>query len=169
MKKEKDFKKGFQGRSSWLLEPASVDGVVLVCWDGLLVGSTVPVLWLTELGLVSLQGRAVSNSRFWSVHGFSMPLGSSSSFLSVHSVQYSCSVISDSLPPHESQRPRPSCPSQNPGVYSNSCPSSCWCHPATSSSVVPFPPAPNPSQQKGLFQWVNSSHQVAKVLESQLQ
>ena len=70
MKKEKDFKKGFQGRSSWLLEPASVDGVVLVCWDGLLAGSTVPVLWLTELGLVSLQGRAVSSSRFWVQYAF---------------------------------------------------------------------------------------------------
>ena len=43
-----------------------------------------------------------------------------------------------------------------------------WCHPAISSSVVPFYPAPNPSQHQSLFQWVNSSHEEAKVLEFQL-
>ena len=46
--------------------------------------------------------------------------------------------------------------------------SSQWCHPAISSSVVPFPPVPNPSQHQNLFQWVSSSHEVAKVLEFQL-
>ena len=46
---------------------------------------------------------------------------------------------------------------------------SLWCHPAISSSVVPFSSSPNPSQHQGLFQWVNSSHDVAKVLEFQLQ
>ena len=45
---------------------------------------------------------------------------------------------SDSLRPHESQHARPPCPSPTPGVYSNSCPSSLWCHPTISSSVVPF-------------------------------
>ena len=79
-----------------------------------------------------------------------------------HSVQFSRSVVSDSLWPHESQHARPPCPSPTPRVYSNSCPSSWWCHPAISSSVIPSPPAPNPSQHQGLFQWVNSSHQVAK-------
>ena len=53
-------------------------------------------------------------------------------------VQFSHWVISDSLWPHEPQHARPPCPSQTPGVYSNSCPSSRWCHPAISSSVVPF-------------------------------
>ena len=53
------------------------------------------------------------------------------------SVQFSCSVASDSLRPHESHARHP-CPSQTPGVYSNSCLSSRWCHPAISSSVVPF-------------------------------
>ena len=52
--------------------------------------------------------------------------------------QLSCSVVSDSLPPHESQHARPPCPSPTPGVYPNSCPSSRWCHPAISSSVFPF-------------------------------
>ena len=56
----------------------------------------------------------------------------------IDSVQFSCSVMSDSLQPHESQHTRPPCPSPTPGVYSNSCPSSLWCHPAISSSVVPF-------------------------------
>ena len=54
------------------------------------------------------------------------------------SVQFSHSVLSDSLRPHESQHTRCPCPSPTPGVYSNSCPSSRWCHPAISSSVVPF-------------------------------
>ena len=54
------------------------------------------------------------------------------------SVQFSCSVVSDSLWPHGLQHARPPCPSPTPGAYSNSCPSSRWCHPTTSSSVVPF-------------------------------
>ena len=54
------------------------------------------------------------------------------------SVQFSRSVVSESLRPHEPQHARPPCPSQTPGVYSNSCPLSRWCHPAISSSVVPF-------------------------------
>ena len=54
------------------------------------------------------------------------------------SVQFSCSVVSDSLRPHEPQRARPPCPSPTPGVHSNSCPSSRWCHSAISSSVIPF-------------------------------
>ena len=54
------------------------------------------------------------------------------------SVQFSCSVLSDSLRPHESQHTRPPCPSPTPRVHSNSCPSSWWCHPTISSSVIPF-------------------------------
>ena len=55
-----------------------------------------------------------------------------------HSVQFSCSVMSDSLRPHESQHARPPYPSPTPGVHSNSCPSSWWCHPAITSSVIPW-------------------------------
>ena len=54
------------------------------------------------------------------------------------SVQFSCSVMSDSLRPHEPQHTRPPDPSPTPGVHSNPCPSSQWCHPTISSSVVPF-------------------------------
>ena len=67
------------------------------------------------------------------------------------SVQFSRSVVSDSLWPHESQHARPPCPSPTLRAYSNSCPSSRWCHPAISSSVVPTPPAPNLSAS-GSFQ-----------------
>ena len=54
------------------------------------------------------------------------------------SVQFSRSVVSDSLQPHESQHARPPCPSPTPRVHSNWCPLSRWCHPAISSSVIPF-------------------------------
>ena len=75
------------------------------------------------------------------------------------SVQFSHSVVSDSLWPHESQHARPPCPSPTPGVYSNSCPSSRWCHPAISSSVVPFSscpqslPASESVSMSQLFAW----------------
>ena len=59
-----------------------------------------------------------------------------------HSVQFSRSVMSDSLRPHELQHARPPCPSPSPGVHSDSRPSSPWCHPAISSSVVPFSSCP---------------------------
>ena len=85
------------------------------------------------------------------------------------SIQLSHSVMSDSLWPHESQHTRPPCPSPTPGVHPDSRPSSQWCHPAISSSVIPFFSCPNPSQHQSLFQWVNSSHELAKVLEFQLQ
>ena len=53
-------------------------------------------------------------------------------------IQFSRSVVSDSLRPHELQHARPPCPSPTPSVYSNSCPLSQWCHPTISFSVVPF-------------------------------
>ena len=58
------------------------------------------------------------------------------------SVQFSCSVVSDYLRPHESQHARPPCPSPTPGIHSGSRPSSQWCHPAISSSVIPFSSCP---------------------------
>ena len=67
---------------------------------------------------------------------------------------------------HGLQHARPPCPSPTAGVYSNSCPLSQWCHPTISS---PSSPALNLSQHQGFFKWVSSSHQVAKVLEFQLQ
>ena len=58
--------------------------------------------------------------------------------LLMHAAQFSRSVVSNSLRPHGLQHTRPPCPSPTPGVYSNPCPSSRWCHPTISSSVVSF-------------------------------
>ena len=85
------------------------------------------------------------------------------------SAQFSRSVVSISLRPHGLQPARLPCPSPTPGACSNSCPSPRWRHPAISSSVFPSHPAFNFPQHQGLFQWVSSCHQVAKVLELQLQ
>ena len=68
------------------------------------------------------------------------------------SVQFSCSIVSDSLWPHEPQHARPPCPSPTPGVHSNPCPSSRWCHPTVSSSVIPFPSCPQSFPASGSFQ-----------------
>ena len=86
-----------------------------------------------------------------------------------NSVQFSHSVMSDSLWPHGWQHARPPCPSPTPRVYSDSCPLSQWCYPTISSSVVPFSSLFNLSHHQRLFQWVSSLHQVAKVLEFQHQ
>ena len=88
------------------------------------------------------------------------------------SVQFSRSVASDSLRPHGLQHTRLPCPSPTPGVYSNSCPLSRWCHPTISSSVVPFSsclqsfPAPGSFQ---MCQFFASGDQSIRVLEIQYQ
>ena len=85
------------------------------------------------------------------------------------SVQFTGSVMSNSLWPHGLQHARPPCPSPTPGIYSNSCPLSRWCHPTISSSVFPFSSHLQSLPASGSFKWVGSLHQVAKVLELQLQ
>ena len=83
--------------------------------------------------------------------------------LQFSSVQFSRSVVSDSLWPHESQHARPPCPSPTPGVHSNSCPLSRWCHPAILFSVVPFSSRPQSLPASGsfpmsqLFAWCGQS------------
>ena len=84
------------------------------------------------------------------------------------SVQFSLSVVFNSLWPHGLQHTRPPCPSPTPRVYSNSCPPSQWCH-QTSHPLSSPSPAFKLSQHQGLFKWVSSTHQVAKVLEFKLQ
>ena len=87
----------------------------------------------------------------------------------INSVQFIRSVVSDSLPPHELQHSRPPYLSPTPGVHSNSCPSSRWCHPAISSSVVPFSSCPQslpesksfPMSQ--LFEWGGQSTGVSAL------
>ena len=84
-------------------------------------------------------------------------------YLQFSSVQFSHSVVSDSLRHHESQHARPPCPSPTPGVHSDSCPSSPCCHPAISSSVVPFSshpqslPASESFPVSQLFAWGGQS------------
>ena len=87
----------------------------------------------------------------------------------IYSVQFNHLVMSNSLWPHGLQHARPPCPSLTPRVYPNSCPLSQWCHPTISSSVILFSSRLHLSQHQGLFKWVSSSHQVAKVLDFQLQ
>ena len=81
------------------------------------------------------------------------------------SVQFSCSVMSDSLRPHELQHARPPCLSPTPRVHSNSFHRVSDAIQPSHPLLSPSPPAPNPSQHQSLFQWVNSSHEVTKVLE----
>ena len=75
--------------------------------------------------------------------------------------------MSDSLRPHESQHTRPPCPSPTPAVYSNLCPSSQWCHPTISSSVIPFSSCPQSLPASGsfplsqLFTWGGQSTRVS--------
>ena len=77
----------------------------------------------------------------------------------ISSVQFSHSVVSDSLRPHESQHARPPCPSPAPRLCSNSCPSSRWCHPTISSSVIPFSSYLQsfPSSGSFLISWLYAS------------
>ena len=85
------------------------------------------------------------------------------------SVQFSRSVVSDSLWPHESQHARPPCPAPTSGVHSDSRPSSWWCHPAISSSVVPFSscpqslPASESLPMSQLFAWGGQSTGVSAL------
>ena len=85
------------------------------------------------------------------------------------SVQFSRSVVSNSLWPHELQHARPPCPSPTPRVHSDSCPSSQWCHTAISSSVVPFSSCPQSLPASGsipmsqLFTWGGQSIGVSAL------
>ena len=85
------------------------------------------------------------------------------------SLHFSRSVMSDSLWPHGLQHARPPCPSPTPGVYSNSCPSSQWCHPAISSSVIPSSscpqslPASESFPMSQLFTWGSQSIGVSAI------
>ena len=84
--------------------------------------------------------------------------------MEISSVQFSCTVVSNSLRSHGLQHARLPCPSPTLGACSNSHPSSQWCHPTISSLLSPSPLALNLSQHLGLFKWVSSSYQVVKVL-----
>ena len=80
-----------------------------------------------------------------------MFLGEQRAVLPNSSVQFSHSIVSDSLWPHEPQHARPPCPSQTPRVHTNPCPSSQWCHQIISSSVIPFSSCPQSFPKSGSF------------------
>ena len=119
-------------------------------------------MWITLWLVWDLQNGLLHNLvlKFW----FSVILVFCLGF---SSVQFSCSVVFSSLRPHELQHARPPCPSQTSGVYSNSCPLSRWCHPASSSSVVPFSSCPQSLPASGsfpmsqLFTWGGQSIRVS--------
>ena len=98
-----------------------------------------------------------------------MQAGSSICLFLIRSDQISRSVVSDSLRPHESQHARPPCPSPTPGVHSDSRPSSQWCRPSISSSVVPFSscsqslPASESFPMSQLFTWGSQSTGVSAL------
>ena len=106
--------------------------------------------WATELNWTELNWRAILTILTSSNFNFDILMSDISNFMHVsfkpqnmvifisRRGQFSCSVMSDSLWPHETQHARPPCPSPTPGVYPNPCALSCWCHPTISSSVVPF-------------------------------
>ena len=112
------------------------------------------ILWLTKM---ANKEKMVKNHWSWGNtnknHDEILP-----HTLKNQSVQFSRSVVSDSLRPHEPQHTRPPCPSPTPAVYPNSCPLSRWCHPTISSSVIPFStclqyfPASGSFQMSQLFQ-----------------
>ena len=95
--------------------------------------------WITKNGYLK-----------WNVKGLSRTVVLEKT-IQFSSVQFSRSVMSDSLRPHESQHARPPCPSPAPGVHLNSCALSWWCHPAISSSVVPFSSWPQSLPASGSF------------------
>ena len=99
----------------------------------------------------------MSSPAYWMAPCFRACSKSSSCCLPLHALllflfQFSHSVVSDSLWPHEPQHARPSCPSPTPGVHPKPCPLCRWCHPAISSSVIPFSSCPQSFPASGSFQ-----------------
>ena len=131
-------------------------------WVGDAIQPSHPLLPPSTSALNLSQHHSFPVSRLYASGGQSIGVSASGLILFTHS------VVSNSLWPHELEQARPPCPSPTPGVYSNSCPLSQWCHPTISSSVVPFSSHLQSFPVSGSFQWVSSSHQLAKVLEFQL-
>ena len=97
-------------------------------------------MWFKEFTLkcLSFQTSVIDNPQPWVKHHPLTFLFGNENFFCFSSAQFSHSVLSDSLWPHGLQHARLPCPSPTPRACSNSCPSSWWCHPTISSSVVPF-------------------------------
>ena len=125
--------------------------------------------------LIKVDGKGqcvVTTNTFILAHIQKIPLFFSFKDKAFSSVQFSRSVVSDSLRLHESQHARPPCPSPTPGVHSDSRPSSQWCHPAISSSVIPFfscpqsLPASKSFPMSQLFTWDGQSTRVSALASS---
>ena len=120
----------------------------------------------SKTSAVFIPSQSCSSSLGWHRE---LPLLDVSKKFGVSSVQLSHSVVSNSLRPHELQHARPPCPSPTPGVHSDSCPSSQWCHPAISSSVIPFSsypqslPASESFPKSQLFAWGGPSTRVSAL------
>ena len=132
-------------------------------WPNRLSSSTSVSSFISILSISQVYGEDKISS-----YTYNIKLHKVCSQLSISSVQLSHSFMSNFLLPHRLQHMSPPCPTPASRVYSNSYPSSQWCHSTISSSVFPSPPTFNLSQHKCLFKWVSSLHQVAKVLEFQL-
>ena len=135
-------------RKEWDCSVCKMREKILLCFNLLGYSELVAVLFMYQ------------DSVFWHSVGSTMKKGESSprggGVVSISSVQFSRSVVSDSLRPHESQHTRPPCPSPSPRVHSDSRPSSPWCHPAISSLVVPFSSYPQSlpaSESFPMSQW----------------
>ena len=118
------------------IESVMLSKHLILCWPFFLLPSILPCIRVFP----SESSLCIRWPKYWSF-----------TFSNSPSVQFSHSVVSDSLWPHESQHARPPCLSPTPGVYSNSCPSSRWCHPAISSSVFPFSSCPQSLPASGSF------------------
>ena len=123
--------------------------------------------WTEEPGGLQSMG-SQRDGHDWAINTNSVWV-SVASYSCQHSVLFSRSVVSDSLWPYELQHARPPCPSPTPGVHSNSRPLSRWCHPAISSSVIPFSSCPHslPASESfpmsQLFAWGGQSTGVSAL------
>ena len=144
---------------SWTVKKAKhwrIDALELWCWKRLL-----RVPWtarrsnqsiLKEINPeYSLEGRRIKLKLQYLGHMMWRTDSLKKTLMLGSSVQFNCSVVSESRWPQELQHARPPCPSQTPGVYSNSCPSSRWWHPAISSSIIPFSSYPQSLPASGSF------------------
>ena len=124
-------------------------------WCAVVHGVTNSQTWLSKrtttgpwplAGILARKYRTGKNTvgKLWLVHCWRLR--------SQESVQFRCSVVSDSLRHHEPQHARPPCPSPTPGVHPNPCPLSQWCHPTISSSVIPFSSYSQSLPASGSFQ-----------------
>ena len=137
----------------WLYIILAVVRFFFINFEGLLLYT-----YTFEVGIVNL-------TVFAFTYGFKSLTFNVIIYIQFISVTQSCPILCDPW----TTAHQPPCPSSTPGVHPNPSPLSRRCHPTISSSASPSPPALNLSQHQGLFKWVKSSHQVAKVLEFQLQ